>query len=186
MEFQRRCDIAHGAGIDLAELAVKRPSADYLNAMRAVTPPAQLTPVALPARTIDPPTTISAEARAALSFAAGTPVTAYPAHGDLQGWQRALEASAAIWDPVAAEMLAGCRSRIETQSVAGVTLATVSVDPQAGGRKILIGGSSAGGNLAAAVTLLIRDRGLEPPAAVILLTPEAAPLHRPTLPESAA
>ena len=40
------------------------------------------------------------------------------------------------------------------------------------GRKIIVGGSSAGGNLAAAVTLLIRDRGLEPPAAVILLTPE--------------
>jgi epsilon-lactone hydrolase len=143
---------------------------------------------------------------------------------------------------VATEMLARCRSRIETQSVAGVTtylctppgepasaghplylyihggafvfgsgrfamafgaqaadelgLRTVSVDyrtpPQhpfpaaledcfavyrelrAGGpgRKIIVGGSSAGGNLAAAVTLLIRDRGLELPAAVILLTPE--------------
>ncbi len=39
-------------------------------------------------------------------------------------------------------------------------------------RKIVIGGSSAGGNLAAAVTLLIRDRGLAPPAALVLLTPE--------------
>jgi len=43
----------------------------------------------------------------------------------------------------------------------------------AGGRRIVIGGSSAGANLAAAVTLLIRDRGLPPPAAVVLLTPEA-------------
>src|SRR5262249_30931515 len=43
---------------------------------------------------------------------------------------------------------------------------------EAPGRKIVIGGSSAGGNLAAAVTLLIRDRGLRPPAAVVLLTPE--------------
>jgi epsilon-lactone hydrolase len=43
----------------------------------------------------------------------------------------------------------------------------------AGERKIVIGGSSAGANLAAAVTLLIRDRGLPPPAAVVLLTPEA-------------
>ena len=40
------------------------------------------------------------------------------------------------------------------------------------GRKIFIGGSSAGGNLAAAVTLMIRDQGLPLPAAVVLLTPE--------------
>ncbi len=39
-------------------------------------------------------------------------------------------------------------------------------------QRIVIGGSSAGGNLAAAVTLLIRDRGLPAPAAVVLLTPE--------------
>ncbi len=36
----------------------------------------------------------------------------------------------------------------------------------------MIGGSSAGGNLAAATALMIRDRGLPSPAAVILLTPE--------------
>jgi len=41
-----------------------------------------------------------------------------------------------------------------------------------GPRRIVIGGSSAGGNLAAAVTLMIRDRGLPLPAAVVLLTPE--------------
>lgn len=39
-------------------------------------------------------------------------------------------------------------------------------------RRVVIGGSSAGGNLAAAVTLMIRDRGLPLPAAVVLLTPE--------------
>jgi acetyl esterase/lipase len=38
--------------------------------------------------------------------------------------------------------------------------------------RIVIGGSSAGGNLAAAATLMIRDGGLPMPAAVILLTPE--------------
>ena len=37
---------------------------------------------------------------------------------------------------------------------------------------IVIGGVSAGGNIAAAATLMIRDRGLPTPAAVILLTPE--------------
>jgi len=38
--------------------------------------------------------------------------------------------------------------------------------------RIVIGGSSAGGNIAAALALMIRDQGLAPPAAVILLTPE--------------
>jgi epsilon-lactone hydrolase len=35
-----------------------------------------------------------------------------------------------------------------------------------------IGGSSAGGNLALVTALMIRDRGLPPPAGVVLLTPE--------------
>lgn len=39
-------------------------------------------------------------------------------------------------------------------------------------RRIVIGGSSAGGNMAAAVALMIRDRGLPQPAGVVLLTPE--------------
>jgi acetyl esterase/lipase len=38
--------------------------------------------------------------------------------------------------------------------------------------RIVIGGSSAGGNIAAAATLMIRDRGLPLPAGTILLTPE--------------
>jgi acetyl esterase/lipase len=38
--------------------------------------------------------------------------------------------------------------------------------------RVVIGGSSAGGNLAAATVLMIRDRGLPPPAGVVLLTPE--------------
>jgi monoterpene epsilon-lactone hydrolase len=195
----------------------------------------------LPARTIGPPATISIEARAALALAANTPATSYPSPDDLAGWRRAIATSEAIWDPVAAQILARCRCRVDTQSVAGVTtylctpgesgnaehpiylyihggafvfgagrfamafgaktadelaLMTVSVDYRtppahpfpaaledcfavyqellkgAAGRKVVIGGSSAGGNLAAAVTLLIRDRGLALPAAVVLLTPE--------------
>jgi len=39
-------------------------------------------------------------------------------------------------------------------------------------RRIIIGGSSAGGNLAAVAALMIRDQGLPTPAGVILLTPE--------------
>lgn len=38
--------------------------------------------------------------------------------------------------------------------------------------RIVIGGASAGGNIAAAATLMIRDRGLPMPAGTVLLTPE--------------
>ena len=89
--------------------------------MSAVTSQPELTPVVLPARTIEPPATISLEARAALSLAAKTPATAYPAPDDLEGWRQAMAASSAIWDPVAAQILAACRCRIDTQSLAGVT-----------------------------------------------------------------
>jgi acetyl esterase/lipase len=40
-------------------------------------------------------------------------------------------------------------------------------------KRVVIGGSSAGGNIAAVTTLMIRDRGLPMPGGVILLTPEA-------------
>ena len=38
--------------------------------------------------------------------------------------------------------------------------------------QIVIGGGSAGGNIAAAATLMIRDRGLPMPSGIVLLTPE--------------
>ena len=208
---------------------------------RSVTPAPAVTPVVLPARSVAPPSTISPEARAALSVAAGIPAVARPSPEDLEGWRRAIEANRAMWEPIASEMLAGCHCSVETRPIAGVKtyvctpgdsrgdarcvylyihggafvfgsgrfamatgaracdglgVATVSVDyrmppdhpfPAAledvfavyrsllegtPGRRIVIGGSSAGGNIAAAVTLLIRDRGLPAPAAVVLLTPE--------------
>jgi len=199
-----------------------------------------VTPVVLPGRVIIPPLTISAQARAALSVGADTPQIARPSPEDLEGWQRAIEASEAMWEPIASEMLANSRCSVETRHIAGVKtyvcapnsaggarscylyihggafvfgagrfamatgaracdaldLGTVSVDyrmppshpfpaaledcfavyehllKSASGQRIIVGGSSAGGNLAAAVTLLIRDRGLPLPAAVVLLTPE--------------
>jgi acetyl esterase/lipase len=196
----------------------------------------------LPARTIEPPTTISVAARTALAESARMPPVSRPAVDDLEGWRRAKEASEAFWEPLVAQILAACRARIETQCISGVTtyrcmpaepqdatqplylyfhgggfvfgagrfamalgakaadelgLTTFSVDYRtppadpfpaaledgiavyrellagAAHRAIVVGGSSAGANLAAAVTLLIRDRGLPPPAAVVLLTPEA-------------
>lgn len=39
--------------------------------------------------------------------------------------------------------------------------------------RIIVGGASAGGNIAAATVLRVRDEGLPMPAAVVLLTPEA-------------
>jgi acetyl esterase/lipase len=55
------------------------------------------------------------------------------------------------------------------EDVAAVYRALIEViDP----KQIVIGGSSAGGNLAAAAALMIRDRGLPLPAGVVLLTPE--------------
>ncbi len=201
-----------------------------------------LTPVQLPARDIAPPSTISAEARAALAAGAALPVASRPDPSDLDAWRRAVAASEAMWEPIAAQMLSACRARVETRTIAGVTchvstppglteaqasrlyvylhggalvfgggayakahgaatadrigVTTVSVDyrmppdhpfPAApedcvavyreliethDPAHVVIGGSSAGGNLAAAAALMIRDRGLPSPAAVILLTPE--------------
>jgi epsilon-lactone hydrolase len=206
----------------------------------SVTSASTHTPVALPARNVAAPPTISPEAAAALSIGAGIPAIPRPAAQDLEGWRRAIEASIAMWEPIAAEMLANSRCSLETRAIAGVSthvcspskkgsgrcrylyihggafvfgagrfamatgaracdaldLVTVSVDyrmppdhpfpaaledclavyqallADAPERKIVVGGSSAGGNLAAALTLLIRDRGLPSPAAVVLLTPE--------------
>ncbi len=201
-----------------------------------------LTPVALPARTIHPPTTISEAARAALAAGAALPEVTRPAADDIEGWRRALAASEALWEPVAARMLAECRCKVDTRTLGRTTVyvctpagleapsrdraylyahggafvfgggrfaaatgaveadrlgvTTFSVDyrmppehpfpaaPEDGlavyrellrtydARRIAIGGSSAGGNLAAAITLMIRDRGLPLPGAVVLLTPE--------------
>lgn len=209
--------------------------------MSTATSAPELLPVQLPARAIAPPATISAEARAALAAGAVRPAMPRPAAGDLAGWERAIGESAAMWEPLAAQILSNCHCRVATQSIAGVTthvctptapgdaasalylyihggafvfgggqyaaasgaqaahdlgLTTFSVDYRmppaypfpagledclavyqallrsADGRKVVVGGSSAGGNLAAAVTLLIRDRGLPLPSAVVLLTPE--------------
>jgi prepilin-type processing-associated H-X9-DG protein len=52
-----------------------------------------------------------------------------------------------------------------------VTVYRALLETVAPGR-IVIGGSSAGGNLAAAATLMIRDRGIPLPAGTVLLTPE--------------
>jgi monoterpene epsilon-lactone hydrolase len=201
---------------------------------------AELAPVRLPARDIPPPSTISPQARAALSAGALAPAMNWPAADDLEGWRLAARGSEATFNPVAEQLLAACRASVTTEQIGGVTcyvstppepdasgrvylylhggallfgdgvyakahgavnaerlgITTVSVDyrmppahpypaaPQDcvavyrellktyGAARILIGGSSAGGNLAAAATLMIRDGGLPLPAAVILLTPE--------------
>lgn len=207
---------------------------------------APLAPVALPAREIFPPNTISPEARAALSVGAANLAQIHPARhpepGDHEGWRRAVAAINDRWAPMVDQMLGETRCQVETRPIAGVTcyVATPpSLDPAAARRlylylhggalvfgggayakveaaanaerlgvttvsvdyrmppdhpfpaapedcfavyrellkdwdpaQVVIGGASAGGNIAAAATLMIRDRGLPLPAAVALLTPE--------------
>lgn len=198
-----------------------------------------LEPVRLPARDIPPPTTISEKARVALSDAAVGPAPGWPPAHDLAAWREAIAQSNALWEEVAAAMLAASPCTVETQAIGGVTchvatppgadtktlylfihggafvfgagayaraqaalqadhlgVTTVSVDyrtppdhpfPAAphdclavwraliathDPARIVIGGSSAGGNLASALMLMIRDQGLPAPAGVVLLTPE--------------
>jgi len=195
--------------------------------------------IALPAREIAPPVTISPAARAQLSAASLNPVTQRPGPGDLAGWREAIAASDAMWRPLAQAMLDTASATVEDVEIAGVRCyvarpaeeargptylyfhggafvfggglfarahaaanadrlgcTVVSVDyrmppdhpfpaaPEDGlavyraliarhdPAAIAIGGASAGGNIAAAVTLMIRDVGLAMPGAVILLTPE--------------
>ena len=196
-------------------------------------------PVRLPARDIPPPTTISEQARALLSEGALGPAPGWPPAGDLAAWRQAIAESTALWEEVAAGVLAGSPSPVETRAIGGVTchvatppglgaggplylfihggafvfgggpyakaqaamqtdrlgVSTVSVDyrmppdhpfPAApedcfavykalieahDPARIVIGGSSAGGDLAAVLILMIRDRGLPMPAGVVLLTP---------------
>ena len=75
----------------------------------------------LPARTIEPPATISVAARAALAESARVPPMSRPAVDDLEGWRRAKEASEAFWEPLVGQMLAACRCRIGTECISGVT-----------------------------------------------------------------
>ena len=203
---------------------------------------ADLEPVRLPARDIPPPTTISDQARAALSEGALGPDLGWPPAHDLAAWREAIAGSTALWKEASAGILAATSSSVKTRTIGGVTchvatppnlgaaaarrlylfihggafvfgagpyakaqaalqadrlgVTAVSVDyrvppdhpfpaaPQDcleayqalieahDPARIVIGGSSAGGNLAAATLLMIRDQGLPLPAGVVLLTPE--------------
>jgi acetyl esterase/lipase len=199
-----------------------------------------LNPVKIPERTVYPPLTISAAARANLSAGAALPRLAWPDPADASAWRQRISERDGMWRELAEAAIATARATLATGRIADVTchigtppggegdgaaylyfhggafvfgggdharmqavvqadrlgLQCISVDyrmppdhpfpaaPEDGiavyqallekvppGR-IVIGGSSAGGNLAAAVTLMIRDRGLPLPAGVVLLTPE--------------
>ncbi|WP_404713884.1 alpha/beta hydrolase [Sphingomonas sp. MMS24-J13] len=204
-------------------------------------PDTALIPVAIRARDIPPPSTISPIAQAALSAGAAMPAMPWPSPDDTDAWRAQVAASDANWEQMAAPVLATIAARIETTEIGGVPCydceptggvaadgplylfvhggafvvgggafakvmgaraavaidaRTVSVDyrmppdhpfPAApedvvavyanlietlDPTRIVIGGSSAGGNIAAAATLMIRDRGLPQPAGTVLLTPE--------------
>lgn len=198
-------------------------------------------PVSIRARDIAPPLTISPAARQALSEGAAMAMPGWPAPDDMAGWRERIGASDALWEDMAAPILASAAATVETVSIGGVPChdclpeheaapdgpvylyihggafvfgggayakalgarnaaalgcRTLSVDyrmppdhpfPAApedcvavyralietiDPARIVIGGGSAGGNLAAVATLMIRDRGLPLPAGTILLTPE--------------
>lgn len=202
---------------------------------------ADYTPVHISARDIPPPPTISSAARQFLSEGAAMPPMAWPSPDDKPGWRDRIAAADAMWEEMAAPILASVAATVETIRIGGVLchdcLPTAGADAGAGvylfihggafvmgagafakmlgaryaaafGMRVIsvdyhmppdhpfpaalddvlavyqaliggidvgsivIGGGSAGGNLAAAATLMIRDRGLPMPAGVVLLTPE--------------
>ncbi|MGH8328394.1 MAG: hypothetical protein ACRET2_16725, partial [Steroidobacteraceae bacterium] len=79
-----------------------------------------LVPVELPARAIPPPETISHAARAALSAGASAPALPHLAPNDLEGWRRAVQASDLAWTPIADQILAASRCKVDEQVVGGV------------------------------------------------------------------
>lgn len=200
-----------------------------------------LTPVHLSARDVPPPSTISPEARQALSDFAATPRVPWPSPDDREAWLTRAAESNAMWDDLAGPILEKLPATVETVSIGGVTchecrptsgvsecspvymfmhggaffsgggsyakvlgardaaaigIRVISVDYRLAPdhrfpaaledcvavyralaksvppSRLVIGGSSAGGNLAAAATLAIRDRDLPTPSGVVLLSPE--------------
>lgn len=202
---------------------------------------ASYAPVRVSAREVPPPVTISEAARRALSDFAAQPRAPWPSPDDTEAWRARAAESNAMWDELAAPILAEISVSVETKRMGGVVcheclpvgrvvaggavymfmhggaffsgggayakvlgardaaalgIRVISVDYRLApdhpfpapledcvavyralaeavdpGR-IVIGGGSAGGNLAAAATLAIRDRGLPMPAGVVLLSPE--------------
>ena len=199
------------------------------------------TPVALAARRIGPPGTISPAARQVLSDAAALPRMAWPAASDTESWRERAATVDTMWQANGAPILAAAAVTVSDTMIAGVPcydcvphaclaengplylflhggafvvgagafakvtgvlaaarmgVRTLSADyrlapddpfPAApedivavyselieriGPARIVIGGSSAGGNIAASAILMIRDRGLPLPAGAVLLTPE--------------
>ncbi len=76
----------------------------------------------LPARDIPPPTTISNQARLALSEGALGPAPEWPPAHDLEAWRAAIGESTALWEEVAAGVLAASPSPVETRAIGGSDL----------------------------------------------------------------
>jgi len=128
----------------------------------------------VPARDIPVPTHLSPEAQAMLSLPPLGEAPESPSLDDKEGWW----ARTAVQDEMVLAALAPRAAKIAVD-VEGLVVdgvpdlvitprGTAAVDP----RDVIVGGSSAGGNLAAALILRARDEGLPLPAAAVLLTPE--------------
>ncbi|BAK68267.1 putative esterase [Sphingobium sp. SYK-6] len=77
-------------------------------------------PVSIRARDIAPPLTISPAARQALSEGAAMAMPGWPAPDDMAGWRERIGASDALWEEMAAPILASAAATVETVSIGGV------------------------------------------------------------------
>ncbi|WP_409187938.1 alpha/beta hydrolase [Bradyrhizobium sp. RDM4] len=78
--------------------------------------------IAVPARTILPPRTISAEAAAALEAGARAPTPPRPPIEDLGAWRAMQAAGKAMAEPGARAALARAHAKVETKTISGVTV----------------------------------------------------------------
>src|SRR4051812_5124649 len=79
-------------------------------------------PVALPARSILPPPTVSAEARAYLSMGAANPVMERPDASDTAGWAEARVRSDEMFAPIVQAMLQNSAADVEEEVIDRVTV----------------------------------------------------------------
>ncbi len=85
-----------------------------------------LTTVAVPPRTIVPPSTISEEARRALSNGAAEPSATLPAATDHDAWRELVAQMEEMSRPFLSELLARCAYRPVTSEIGGVTCYTTT------------------------------------------------------------
>lgn len=80
----------------------------------------EFNPVALPARDIFPPATISAAAQAHLSFMAANPRAPWPPAADIPAWREVMAQREQLFAPIVARMVANARTPVVDAVIGGV------------------------------------------------------------------